>query len=415
MLSKRFALIPFALSALFISTTNIALADEGYLTIDQILSQADSFNKAGGNSSKREIQKPSDGSGGVAGLSNISRSGGLVGQTSRAVDKSNVGGGQIRETANSNSGTSANKSSGTVSGVEESEGVDSIPLVRYNAEKVKNFNGYIVGYRDGVPIMCPNPEPEDIHPDVDYNDGPHPTISVPIKYRNFDLTLSAFNKTMIEDVEVHRKNFIVSYPYEADAFNDREEVIALHNEIKSKRAFGYRSIESMKDVLTLEEIDAFSEEQERVGELKDFDLGIGYIVQILEVDDENKRIKFRIDYNQRNQVSKYTEKLSIDDTEFKYIELPVIEEKSIARIFWLPIKKREEVVVRIDSGDFIKIKFNEFKYDAVRVEIDDLDKLAIIEEENRRLEQEAREAEAQAIMDEKLRYFDEIEEAINNL
>ena len=220
---------------------------------------------------------------------------------------------------------------------------------------------------------------------------------------------------MIEDVNIHQKNFIVSYPYEADAYNDRDEVIALHNEIKAKRAFGYRNIESMKDVLTIEEIKTVDEQVDRVEKISSYDMGYSYIIQIIEVDDNNKRIKFRVDYKQRNPVSKFTERFDISDNEFRNIEFPVIEEKSIARTFWLPIKNREEVTVKVDNADYIKVKFNKFEYDAFRVEIDDLEKIAVINEDKRLLDLKNKEAEKQAVKDEKLKYFDEIENAIRKL
>lgn len=393
MLIKKIGLIPFALSAMFLSMSTYSIADDDFLTIDQILNQADGFKKV--DSPNRSIREPNK-KGGLIGIANARDNGGLIKGLgpSRSNDVYEGGDDDVDE------------------GEEDSETVDDIKYSDFNAKRIEGFNGFVVGYKDGVPIMCPNPDPDDIHPDVEFNDGERPTISVPIKFRNFNMTISSFNKRMIADDMVIDKDFIVSYPYEADAYRDREEIINLYNELKMKRAYAYKNISGNLD--NFSRVDRKIVENARTTEniFESYHTGQDFIIQILEIDDKNKRIKLKLDYSQRNATSYVTERYDVSDTEFKNITLPVIESKATTKTFWIPIKNREEVKVMIDNFDFIKVKFNNYEYDAARVEIDDLDKIAKINEAKRLLEVKRLEEEEARIMRKKLEYFDEVEDAI---
>lgn len=270
MLIKKIGLIPFALSAMFLSMSTYSIADDDFLTIDQILNQADGFKKV--DSPNRSIREPNK-KGGLIGIANARDNGGLIKGLgpSRSNDVYEGGDDDVDE------------------GEEDSETVDDIKYSDFNAKRIEGFNGFVVGYKDGVPIMCPNPDPDDIHPDVEFNDGERPTISVPIKFRNFNMTISSFNKRMIADDMVIDKDFIVSYPYEADAYRDREEIINLYNELKMKRAYAYKNISGNLD--NFSRVDRKIVENARTTEniFESYHTGQDFIIQILEIDDKNKR------------------------------------------------------------------------------------------------------------------------------
>ena len=401
MFRKRSGLLPFALSLLFLSTTSYANDDE-FLTIDDILNQAKGYENI--DSGKRTIREGNNSS--VSGLNNIKNRGGIVGGVKEKATKGYESSG-------------SDKSSGVkrkpTSGDQSSETVDDINYAKFDASRIEDFEGKIVGYKDGVPIICPNPDPKDIHPDVEFTGGETPKISVPIKFRNFNMTISSFTKTTIQDKLIFDKDFIVSYPYEADAYNDREEVKKLHDELMRKRAFASKKIDTLIDNFGKVDVSVLEDEYVYENIIKNHSTGYQYIVQILEVDDKNKRLKMRIDYSNRAVQSYVTERFDISDDEFKDLKIPIISEKDISQTFYIPIKNREDVTIKLDNKEYVKVKFNNFNYDAARVEIDDLDAIAKIEElkELKAIEDENK--AKQKILDDKLKYFDDVEKSISKL
>lgn len=397
------SLIPFAFSTLFL-TVNAQAND--YLSVDDILKSASEYQKV---SNKQEIKRPNvverDG---VANLANARKEGGIIGKTINK-NKDTVGAG-----GESGSNKTSNQQARYNGGIISSKTVDEIDYVGdFGAKRVQGANGTVVGYHNGIPVMCPNPDPLDIHPDIHVVDGETPKISVPVKFRNFNLTLTAVNKKMIKDVVLSENKIKVSYPYDPEAYFDREEVYNLYNEIKRKRAYSYQDIDTIKDQLTIADM----KKMEEMGENKfeDFSTGYDFLIQIVDIDESNKRMKVRLDYKVREKVATRTERLNITKNEFKNIDVPVIQERSVSKEFNLPIKNRAEQVIQIDGKNKLIVKFNNYEYDAARVEIDDLEKIEKIQEAKRLRDLKEAEKKKELEMKQKLKVFDELEEAINKM
>lgn len=393
------SLIPFAFSALFL-TVNAQAND--YLSVDDILKSASEYQKV---SNRQEIKRPSSvDRDGVSNLANARKEGGLLGKT---INKN-------KDTLGAGGGSGSNQQAMYNGGVISSKTVDEIDYVGdFGAKRVEGANGTVVGYHNGIPVMCPNPDPLDIHPDIHVVDGETPKISVPIKFRNFNLTLTAVNKKMIKDVILSENKIKVSYPYEPEAYFDREEVYNLYNEIKRKRAYSYQDIDTIKEQLTIADM----KKMEEMGEKKfeDFSTGYDFLIQIVDIDDRNKRLRVRVDYKLREKVATRTERLNITSNEFKNVDVPVIQEISISKEFNLPIKNRAEQVIQVDGKNKLIVKFNNYEYDAARVEIDDLEKIEKIQEAKRLRDLKEAEKKKELEMKQKLKVFDELEEAINKM
>lgn len=154
------------------------------------------------------------------------------------------------------------------------------------------------------------------------------TENIPVNNYLFSMTFNEnkFFKIKIDRSNVKLKQYILTA--------NQKEALSKDTMPKNDLAKGY------KNMSTVEVNNEGSESQK-------YDLGVKYIIQILEFDIENNRIKIRVDANSSEKIAEYN---TFDNKNLKNTNTKFTKTYASTETFWIPNAKNSKKVIKLGNA-----------------------------------------------------------------
>lgn len=183
-----------------------------------------------------------------------------------------------------------------------------------------------------------------------------PTIVVPVSGNNFVVEVKRYKDSILTR-KLSSDEMAMSFALPVDpTYKDEKEIVDFVTNTDSGRIVALNNMEEEPNVLVdmNQTLDHESGEISVSPKLENLKYGYNFIVQFIEQDKKNNRIKLRIDYKNIS-VSSYNVQEVIIDNHIEKVKSPVLKTTNDSKVFWINFEYGSKEKIRIDETHYIEV------------------------------------------------------------
>ncbi len=183
-----------------------------------------------------------------------------------------------------------------------------------------------------------------------------PTIVVPVSGTNFVVEIKRIKDSILKKT-LSTDELAISFGNPIDEkYKDEKELVDYITDVNNGKINALNNMNEEPDVLlgiskTVKE--GKVENKLNIGTLK---YGYNMIVQFLEYDKKNDRIKLRFDYKNIEIASYNSSEIVDPDGNIQKLKVPVLKTTNDSKIFWIKLEREAKHTIKVAETHYVEIK-----------------------------------------------------------
>lgn len=182
-----------------------------------------------------------------------------------------------------------------------------------------------------------------------------PTIVVPVSGNHFVVEIkrikdSILKKTLTSDEMAMSFGFPVN-----ETYKNEKEIVDFYTDIEKGRVAALNNMVQEKDMLYDLKKTVKDGKLNVKPDIETVEYGYNFIIQFVEFDKKNNRVKLRIDYKNKDIVSYTSQEITTADGNIEKLKRPVIKTTNNTKEFWIKFERGAKEKIGIDETHYIEV------------------------------------------------------------